>query len=33
LARAWIRVIWRMWQDGEPYDVTKHGGAAMLQAA
>lgn len=33
LARAWVRVIWRMWQDGEPYDVTKHGGAAMLQAA
>jgi len=33
LARAWVRVIWRMWQDGKPYDVTKHGGAAMLQAA
>lgn len=33
LARAWVRVIWRMWQDGEPYDVTRHGGAAMLQAA
>jgi len=33
LARAWVRVIWRMWQDREPYDVTKHGGAAMLQAA
>jgi transposase len=33
LARAWVRVIWRMWQDGEAYDVTKHGGAAMLQAA
>ncbi len=33
LARAWVRVIWRMWQDGEPYDVTKHGGAAMFQAA
>jgi transposase len=33
LARAWVRVIWRMWQDGEPYDVSKHGGAAMLQAA
>jgi transposase len=33
LARAWVRVIWRMWQDGEPYDVTKHGGAAMLPAA
>lgn len=33
LARAWVRVIWRMWQESEPYDVTKHGGAAMLQAA
>ena len=33
LGRAWVRVIWRMWQDSEPYDVTKHGGAAMLQAA
>lgn len=33
LARAWVRVIWRMWQDGAPYDVTQHGGAAMLKAA
>ena len=33
LARAWVRVIWRMWQNGEAYDVTKHGGAAMLEAA
>lgn len=33
LARAWVRVIWRMWQDRNPYDVTKHGGAAMLRAA
>ena len=33
LARAWVRVIWRMWQDGEAYDVTRHGGAAMLKAA
>lgn len=33
LGRAWVRVIWRMWQDGETYDVTKHGGAAMLQTA
>jgi transposase len=33
LARAWVRVIWRMWQDGEAYDITRHGGTAMLQAA
>ena len=33
LGRAWVRVIWRMWQDSEPYDISKHGGAAMLQAA
>jgi transposase len=33
LARAWVRVIWRMWQDGETYDVSRHGGAAMLEAA
>lgn len=33
LARAWVRVIWRMWQDGDAYDVTRHGGAAMLEAA
>ena len=33
LARAWVRVIWRMWQDGEAYEVSRHGGAAMLRAA
>lgn len=30
LARAWIRVIWRCWQDGVPYDPTEHGNAARL---
>lgn len=30
LARAWIRVIWRRWHDGIPYDPTKHGAAAAL---
>jgi transposase len=30
LARAWIRVIWRCWLDGVPYDPTKHGAAAAL---
>ena len=33
LARAWLRVIWRCWQDRTPYDVTKHRGAVMLLAA
>jgi transposase len=33
LALAWVRVIWRMWQDVDPYDITKPGGAAMLEAA
>jgi transposase len=32
LARAWVRVIWRIWQDGVAYDPTKHGGAVRLQA-
>lgn len=27
LARAWLRVIWRCWQDGVAYDPTLHGGA------
>jgi transposase len=30
LARAWIRVIWRCWLDGIPYDPTTHGAAAAL---
>lgn len=33
LARAWIRVIWRCWQDNQPYDPTRHGGAIRLAAA
>jgi transposase len=33
LARAWIRVIWRIWQDGAAYDPTKHRGAVRLLAA
>jgi hypothetical protein len=24
LARAWLHVIWRCWQDNQPYDPTKH---------
>lgn len=30
LARAWVRVIYRCWVDGKPYDVTMHGGANRL---
>jgi transposase len=30
LARAWIRVIWRCWIDGVPYDPSRHGNAAKL---
>ena len=30
LARAWVRVIWRAWQDRKPYDPALHRGAAAL---
>jgi transposase len=30
LARAWIRVIYRCWLDGVPYDPAKHGAATLL---
>ena len=33
LARAWLRVIWRCWQDGVAYEVTKHRGAVVQIAA
>jgi transposase len=33
LARAWIRVIWRIWQDHTTYDPTSHGGAVRLLTA
>ena len=33
LARAWIRVIWRCWQDHTAYNPTKHGGHQRLLAA
>lgn len=33
LGRAWVRVIWRMWQDGLPYDPARHGGLQRLSAA
>jgi transposase len=31
LARAWIRVIYRCWIDGVPYDPNKHGSAGKLR--
>lgn len=33
LARAWVRVIWRSWQDRRPYDPALHGAAVHLEAA
>jgi transposase len=33
LARAWVRVLWRCWQNRTPYDVRRHGGAAAFTAA
>ena len=33
LARAWVRVLWRCWQDRAPYDVERHRAAAALSAA
>jgi len=32
LGRAWVRVIWRMWQDGVPYDPALHGGFKRLRS-
>jgi hypothetical protein len=32
LARAWVRVLWRCWQDRRPYNVTQHRGAQPLLA-
>jgi transposase len=30
LARAWLRVIWRAWQDRKPYDSAQHRAAQLL---
>jgi transposase len=30
LARAWIRVLWRCWQNTQPYDPARHRAAATL---
>lgn len=32
LARAWLRVLWRCWQDRVPYDPARHLGAVRLAA-
>jgi transposase len=33
LGRAWIRVLWRCWQDGVPYDPALHGSLGSLRTA
>lgn len=33
LARAWLRVLWRCWHDGVPYDAQRHDGAVRARAA
>ena len=30
LGRAWLRVIWRIWQDNVPYDPNQHGSLNRL---
>jgi transposase len=32
LARAWLRVLWRAWQNHTPYDPTRHRAAVALLA-
>jgi transposase len=32
LGRAWLRVVWRMWQDGVPYDPARHNSLQALRA-
>ena len=33
LGRAWLRVIWRMWQDRVPYDPARHGALQTMPVA
>jgi transposase len=33
LGRAWLRVLWRCWQDGVPYDPALHGNLIRLEPA
>jgi transposase len=32
LGRAWLRIIWRLWQNGTPYDPSRHGSLNRLIA-
>lgn len=32
LGRAWLRIIWRIWQDSVPYDPNQHGSLNRLLA-
>jgi transposase len=32
LGRAWVRVIFRMWREGLPYDPARHGGLKRLRS-
>jgi hypothetical protein len=32
LGRAWVRVLWRCWRDGVPYDPARHGALVRLAA-
>ena len=33
LGRAWLRIIWRLWHDRQPYDPTRHGNLNRLLAS
>jgi transposase len=33
LARAWVRVLWRAWSDGKPYDPARHQAARRIERA
>ena len=33
LGRAWVRVIFRMWQEGQPYAPERHGGLQRFRSA
>ena len=33
LARAWVRILWRCWNDCIPYDPARHRNARLLSAA